>query len=260
MKQARPGPRILTVKRARHITPHMIRVTFGGAELDGLPQGREGANCKLLLPEAREDRTNFVTRLAEGPAPVRRTYTVRHYRPAEQEMDIDFVDHGDSGPASAWARAAKPGAFLGFSGPGPVKVDHFDADFYMLGADMSALPMAAAVLEAMPRDAQGVAFFEITTPQDKQPIDAPDGVAIHWLLHPEAHLSSNAVLKHIKSMKWPNGRVQICLAGEHGAIATLRKYLLTERGLDRTDCYISGYWKIGLVEDEHQILKRAEPA
>ncbi|MDB6177682.1 siderophore-interacting protein [Paracoccus sp. Z330] len=260
MKQARPAPRLLTVTEARHITPNMIRVTFGGPELEGLPEGRESANCKLMLPEINEDRAAFLNRLSEGPAPIRRTYTVRHHWPDRQELVIDFVDHGDNGPASAWARAAKPGAFLAFNGPGPVKVQHFEADFYVLAADMSALPMAAAVLEAMPRDAKGVAFFEITSPEDQQLIDAPAGVAINWLLHPQPHNSSGAMLHNITSMDWPEGRVQICIAGEHGAIATLRKHLLVERGLDRGDCYISGYWKIGLVEDEHQALKRTEAA
>jgi len=47
----RPGPRILTVKRAWHLTPSMIRVTFAGSGLEGFPPGREGGNCKLMLPK-----------------------------------------------------------------------------------------------------------------------------------------------------------------------------------------------------------------
>lgn len=254
----RPGPRVLTVKRARHLTPNMIRVTFAGPELAGVPEGCEGANCKLMLPEPGETREAFETRLAQGPAPVRRTYTVRHYRADAQEMDIDFVDHGPNGPASAWAGQAAPGGFLGFAGPGPAKVTRFDADWYLVAADPSALPVAAATLEAMPRDAKGVAIFEITSEADKQDIDAPAGIALHWLVHPNPAQPSTAQETLIRALDWPEGRVQTCIAGESGVIRALRAFLHQEKALPRQDTYISGYWKIGLVEDEHQKMKRAE--
>ncbi|MEM8659163.1 MAG: SIP domain-containing protein, partial [Pseudomonadota bacterium] len=43
-----------------------------------------------------------------------------------------------------------------------------------------------------------------------------------------------------------------------GVIRALRGYLANERHVPREDTYISGYWRIGLVEDEHQKAKRAE--
>ncbi|MCB1339496.1 MAG: siderophore-interacting protein [Pseudooceanicola sp.] len=250
--------RLLTVARAWHLTPGMIRVTFAGKALEGFPEDREGANCKLLLPEPGETHNAFAERLNNGPPPVRRTYTVRHFRPELLELDIDFVDHGDTGPASAWARAAKPGDFLGFAGPGPVKVAAFGADFYLLAADMSAIPVVAATLEAMPRDARGLALFDVPSDRDIQQIAAPDGVELRWLIQRDAHHSAQAAA--IRAMDWPAGRVQTCIAGEHGTIRDLKDYLIGTRQLPKGDAYISGYWKIGLVEDDHQALKRSEAA
>ena len=260
MSTQKPSPRVLTVSQARHVTPHMIRVTFAEPELAGIPEGREGANCRLSLPAPGEDRRGFTARMTDGPAPLRRTYTVRHHRPAVLEMDIDFVDHGDGGPASAWARAARPGSFLGFAGPGPVKVQSFHADFYLVAADMSALPVAAATLEAMPRDARGLAVFEVTSSDDVQVIDAPSGVELRWLVHPDPHRPSSAQLDAFRSLDWPTGRIQACIAGEHSTARAFRTWLLSEKGLAKEDAYISGYWKIGLVEDAHQALKRSEAA
>ncbi|MEO1686467.1 MAG: siderophore-interacting protein [Pseudomonadota bacterium] len=257
---SKPSPRLLTVSRSARVTPNMIRVTFCGDGLEGFPEGREGANCKLLLPEQAEPREAFAMRLLDGPTPVRRTYTVRGYRAEAQELDVDFVDHGEGGPASAWARTAGPGAFLGFAGPGPVKVQSFDADFYLVAADMSALPVAAATLEAMPRDARGLAIFEVTSPRDIQRLEAPEGVELRWLIHDDPHRASLAQLDAIRAMDWPEGRVRACIAGEHSAIRALRAFLLTEKGLPKEDAYISGYWKIGLIEDAHQALKRTEAA
>lgn len=158
----RPGPRLLTVKVAWRLTPNMIRVTFAGPELQGFPTGRAGGNCKLLLPEPGETRDAFEARLSDGPAPVRRTYKVRAYRSETLELDIDFVAHGDNGPASRWASHAQAGDFLGFMGPSTQKVTDFSADWYLVAADPAAIPMATVTLEGMPLDAKGVALFEVT--------------------------------------------------------------------------------------------------
>lgn len=259
-RNKRPTPRLLTVKRAWYLTPNMIRVTFAGPELSGFPEGREGANCKLMIPEPGEGREDFAHRLENGPAPVRRTYTVRHYRAKVQELDIDFVAHGDNGPASRWASQAKAGAFLGFAGPSQPKITTFDADWYLIAADPSALPIAASTLEAMPADAVGIALFEITSPEDRQELKAPKGIEQHWLVHPDPHRVSTQQEDAIRALDWPEGRVQTCIAGESGVIRSLRSFLHREKNVPREDTYISGYWKIGLVEDEHQKMKRADAA
>ncbi|MEM9212421.1 MAG: siderophore-interacting protein, partial [Pseudomonadota bacterium] len=175
----KPTPKILTVLDAWHLTPNMIRVTLHGAFIYALEPGIEGAHCKLFLPERDQSVSAFEGQLADGPRPSVRTYTIRHIRPDLGEIDIDFVDHGDAGPASAWARRAKPGHIIGFSGPGPVKLTAFYANYYVLAADMSALPVVAATLEAMPKDAVGVAVFEITSEDDRQDIAAPSGIEQH---------------------------------------------------------------------------------
>jgi NADPH-dependent ferric siderophore reductase len=252
------GPRLLTVKAAWRLTPNMIRVTFAGPELAGFPEGCEGGNCKLLIPDQDEGKERFAVRLSEGQSLVKRTYTVRKFDAATRELSIDFVAHGDNGPASRWASRATAGDFLGFAGPSTPKIAHFEADWYLVAADSSAIPVAAAALEAMPRDAKGVAIFEITSEEDKQDIEMPEGIEVHWLVHADPHHNSTAQEKLIRSLDWPAGRVQTCIAGESGVIRTLRAFLAQERQVPREDTYISGYWKIGLIEDEHQKAKRAE--
>jgi NADPH-dependent ferric siderophore reductase len=174
----------LTVKEAFYLTPNMIRIVFAGPELDGFPEGRDGGNCKLMIPDIDETRGSFAARLQSGPPPVRRTYTVRKFDAARQELTIDFVAHG-----ARWATAATAVAFLGFAGPSAPKVTRFDADWYLVTADPSAIPVAAAALEAMPREAKGVAIFEVTSESDRQEIDMPEGIEEHWLVHPDPHVA-----------------------------------------------------------------------
>lgn len=260
----RPGPRLLTVRSSRYLTPHMVRVTLTGDWLSEFPDGKEGAHCKLVFPKVGEDLESFKAVYADGRPKQKvheiRTYTVRSFRRDVLEMDIDFVAHGDEGPATRWAQAAKPGDFLMFMGPGPIKMEAYYADWYLVAADMSALPVAAAALEAMPRDAKGVALFEIQTDEDRQEIDAPEGVDIRWMLHPDPHVASSAQLDVMKSLAFPEGRIQTCIAGESGAIRSIRDFLHNEKKLEKADTYISGYWKIGLVEDQHQEARRAGAA
>ena len=143
-------------------------------------------------------------------------------------------------------------------GPSTAKVTDFTADWYLVAADPSALPVAAATLEAMPRDAKGICLFEVTAEEDRQDIDAPEGMEMHWLVHPYPDKASTQQEDFLRKMAWPEGRVQTCIAGESGVIKSLRGYLHREKGIPREDTYISGYWKIGLVEDEHQKMKRAD--
>ena len=252
----RPVPRVLIVKDAWYLTPNMIRVIFAGPSLDGFPEGRDGGNCKLMLPEPGEAKEAFQDRLQNGPPPVRRTYTVRKFDAACCELTIDFVAHGDEGPASYWASHAKAGDFLGFAGPSEPKIMGYDADWYLVAADPSAIPVAAVALETMPRDAKGVAIFEITSSEDRQDIDIPNGIDVHWLIHSDPHMPSQAQETFIRAMDWPEGRVQTCIAGESGVIKSLRGFLANEMKVPKEDVYISGYWKIGLIEDQHQKAKR----
>lgn len=265
-----PNIRLLSVRSARHITPNMIRVTLTGPELQDFPENHEGANCKILIPKPEQTRDDFAKQLEDGPKPITRTYTIRAFRKELLEVDIDFVAHGhhdetghhdggQSGPACEWARHADENSFLAVRGPSsPSKLTEFYADHYILAADMSALPLLSATLEAMPKDAKGIAIFEILSLEDKQELIAPDGIEQIWRLHENPNQISNQVLDHLKSIQWPEGTIQTCIAGESNTMKSLRHFLLKEKQLPTKDVYISGYWKIGLIEDEHQKIKRLE--
>ena len=252
-------PRVLFVKEAYRLTPNMMRVTFQGPELADLPVGCDGGHCKILLPEPWQSPQVFVSQLQMGWRPVMRTYTIRAFRPDVLELDIDFVAHA-AGPASNWSIQATPGDFCGFAGPGPVKMTRFFADWYLVAADPSALSLAAVTLESMPRDARGVAVLEVPGEADRQEIDAPPEVDVHWLYHPDPSTPSTSTEDFIRSLDWPEGRVQACVAGESSVIVALRQFLFQEKGLTREDAYISGYWKIGMREEQHAAFKRAQMA
>ncbi|MEM8935855.1 MAG: siderophore-interacting protein [Pseudomonadota bacterium] len=254
----KPPVRIVVVKRSTRLTPNMQRVTFTGDELIGFPTDRNGANFKLLIPDMGIGEEEFRMRLESGNRPTTRTYTVRDYRADTNELDVDFVAHGDEGPASRFALTCRAGDFAGVAGPGPLKLNRLDATWFLFCADMSALPAAAAAIEALPKTAKGVAFFEVTTAEDAYPITAPPGINVHWLIHPTPHEISNQQLERIKAIEIPEASLSIFAAGEHNSTMAIRDHILKERKIGRENAYISGYWKIGLIEDQHQVEKRKD--
>ncbi|MFD2205987.1 siderophore-interacting protein [Kiloniella antarctica] len=256
----RKPPRILSVVRTEHLTPHMLRVTLGGIGLHGFPEGQEGAHVKVLIPEIDLDPAAFIAQIEDGHRPTMRTYTIRHHRVEANELDIDFAIHGDGGPASNWAKEALPGDYIGLFGPGPKKMTYLDADWFLLAADMTAIPAAAAALEELPEDAVGTAVFEVTSEDDRQLIDAPRGIDIHWLVHKNPDKASTQQSDFIRGMRWRPGHPSVFVAGEAGVVKELRNHLHKERGIPKEDTYVSAYWKIGLEEDAHQIQKRMAAA
>lgn len=249
--------RTLQVLSSSRITPNMQRVTLTGEELRGFPKGENGAHIKLTIPESNQSWKDFKLMLASGEKkPTVRTYTVRNFRMDSNELDVDFAIHGkNGGPASNWAVSAREGDFIGVSDPGSKKLTSIDADWFLFLADMTAIPAAAAALEQLPKDAVGVAVFEITTEADRQKIEAPKGIEFHWLIHPSPSEPSRQQVEIIENILLPSGEPSIFVAGESGVVKQIRRYIRRERKISKQALYASAYWKIGMKEEEHQIHK-----
>jgi NADPH-dependent ferric siderophore reductase len=132
------------------------------------------------------------------------------------------------------------------------------ADWHLLAGDESGLPAISAALEALPPNAIGKAFIEVSGPDDEIELTAPDGVDVHWIyrggradLVSEDKAGDNAPLvTAVKEMLWLPGQVQVFAHGEAQAIMhNLRPYLRKERGVEAKWASISGYWRRGRTEE-----------
>lgn len=241
---ARPAPRTLQVTASRYVTPNMLRITLGGAEIATFPEDQESAYIKLIFP-------------GEGGAKdLMRTYTVRHQR--ADELDVDFVLHGDGGPASNWAQGARPGDSIRIGGPGPKKLVDNSADWFLLAGDMTALPAMSVSIEQLPANARGHAVIEVIDEDDIQPLAHPSAFVIHWLVNPQPGADSRVLLDRVRQLEWPPGRPSIWAACEFSAMRELRRYFKDERQVARQDLYVSSYWKHGSNEDQHKVVKRQD--
>lgn len=243
---ARPQPRLMQVKTLQDISRNMRRITLGGESLRDYPTDQQGGYIKLILPNAETEEASV------------RTYTIRYQRESACEIDVDFVLHGDEGPASKWAMEVVAGESLMVGGPGAKKMVDMTADWFFLIGDMTALPALSVNLEALPQSAKGYAVIEILHEDDKQDIAAPPGMEMHWLVTHQDDAGREAVMNLVRSRPWLEGRPAVWGASEFETMRALRQYFKKERKLPTSSVYLSSYWKKGVREDEHKVLKKRD--
>ncbi|AXJ10048.1 siderophore-interacting protein [Arthrobacter sp. PM3] len=254
----------LTVLRREQLSPHMVRIIAGGPGFAGyVNNGYVDRYVKIVFPQSGveypEPLDLWAVResMPRSQWPHTRTYTVRWVDEAARELAIDFVIHGDEGLAGPWAAAAQPGDRLTFTGPGGAYNPDPAADWYLFAGDEAALPAISAAIEALPQDARGLAFLEVDSDADRQPVAAPAGVELRWLLRGGVPAGESDVLvTAVRDAEWPEGRVHVFAHGERGYMKGLREVFFAERGLERAQVSLSGYWAKGRVEDDFQAEKK----
>ncbi|GAA2393171.1 siderophore-interacting protein [Nonomuraea africana] len=246
------------VLRTERLTPHMIRVVFGGDGLAGFAtEGLTDHYVKLVFPyEGVAYPTPFTMAGCRESMPREhwprlRTYTVRAWDPEAVELTIDFVVHGDEGLAGPWAEAARPGDELYLIGPGGGYAPSPEADWHLLVGDESALPAIAASLEALPRGATAHVFIEVEGPEEEQKLDAP---VVY--VHREGAARGHRLVEAVRGLHFPSGRVHAFVHGEAACVKELRRFLRVEKEIPLDRLSISGYWRLGVDDEGWRSVKK----
>ncbi|MBW9431035.1 siderophore-interacting protein [Atlantibacter hermannii] len=212
----------LSLKSRHQITPSLLRCVFTGDDVAQMKHEAPDQRIKLLFsengafPEGLGQGDNWYQdylALPKANRPAMRTYTLRALRLDEREMDVEFVLHGENGPASRWATHAKPGdqllavapdaAFDGDSGGyewnPPEKIRQA-----LLIADETALPAATGILEQLANaqnPPQVQAFFEVPLTEDILDMSAYAFATIHWIARERAGVKRHGetLLEEVKN-------------------------------------------------------------
>jgi NADPH-dependent ferric siderophore reductase len=181
-------PRLITLIKKQPLSPGLLRLVFGG-DLQDYPQSAAAAAVKLMFPQDGQTLPVLPELQANGrphwpdPSlrPWLRTYTLRHFDRAAQQLVIDFVLHAASGPACDWARRAQPGDQLGISVPRDLRSLPESGSYWFAG-DLSSLPAISGLLEQLPDKACGQVAIQIENMDDRLSLQHPAGMNLHWLL------------------------------------------------------------------------------
>ncbi|MGW0662794.1 siderophore-interacting protein [Streptodolium elevatio] len=254
----------LHVLRVAQVGPGMVRVTFGGEDLkalvsDGRDQrlklflAHEGQDAPIVPVEAGEEWFAAWTAMDANERAVMRTYTVRDARRDPDEMDIDFAMHGDTGPASRWARRAQPGDRVIVIGPSAP--DNGGADFnppegsewVLIAADETALPAVEGILRWLPADLPARVWLSVDHAGDKRELPSAAQVDVRWLVRDGG---PDTLAAAVEGAELPDGVVYAWIAGEAGMVRAVRRNLVRDRGIDRKAVTFTGYWRRGATDDD----------
>lgn len=266
MGQAMPVSYV-RVTGAERITSRTARVTFTGDALPGLLEDRPDQQMKLCLPrEGRSVREGLLPErdaddpygmrwyeaflaIPEAQRPWLRGFTVRSYDRERNLMAVDFVLHGEDGPASRWGAAARAGDVLGMVGPSSLYARPLPAARRMLLAgDESALPAIATVLEALPAGTEAVVYAEVADAAEERELpSAAGGAEVRWVHRDRDGSLADAVRDAGADL---DGVDAAWVAGEASAVRALRRHLVEDRRLPKAAVEFSGYWRRALTQDD----------
>ncbi|WP_291405334.1 siderophore-interacting protein [Devosia sp.] len=207
MSHTRPY-RIFNAALARFedITPHLRRLTFTGPEIRDMATWAPDQRIKIFFPTGdgrtpdMPDTEDWYATYKSVPVADRvpmRTYTIRNLRADSSELDVEFVLHGENGPASRWATHAKPGDKVQISAPnrraaqiggGYEWKPPADPRHVLLMADETAIPALAGILEelaARPTPPPCEVFAEVADRADALALPTWPGLTINWLIRHE---------------------------------------------------------------------------
>ncbi len=219
--------RDLNVRDKTHLTPHMIRITLGGPELEGFVSLGADDHIKLFFGDDMRD------------------YTPRRYDPAAGTLILDFAVH-DAGPATDWAVNAQVGDRLTIGGPRGSGVIAPVFDWYLLVGDETALPAIGRRVEELPADVTVITLTAIPGPEDEQTFDTPARHQAHWVYRPVSQSSDPApLLDAFTGLDLPAGQGFVWIAAEAQVAKALKHHILTDRAHPAAHLKASGYWVAG---------------
>lgn len=236
-----------------------IRITFSGPELHDFVSDGPADHAKIFFPHPLTGE--LVAPTPVGPeedgivrpeAPMfPRDFTPLNLRTDPdtglRAFDVDFLQHPEPGPASAWAASAKPGDRLVAVGPrGSVSAPR-GADRLLLIVDPSALPSASRWIAEVPERT------EIEVIADASPVD------LEWI---EPYLREQSgrdvtvteafgTLADAAADAGIDEGTFLYAAGEATRLIPLRRLLKHEYGIPRAQYALSGYWKRGMANFDH---------
>lgn len=238
--------RQLTVLRVTELTPRMRRITLGGAQLQGFVSLGSDDHIKLLFANNAEEQAamDALDLPREGVKPTMREYTPRRIDLVNNELDLDFVLHGD-GPASTWAAQAAPGHTLNIAGPRGSLVVPDIFDNYLLVGDETAIPAIGRRLEEIPAGRKVIAVIEIEDAQERQPLPSKADVNVIWV---ERHQQS--ILEVLANRQLPEGTRYTWVALEKALTRQAKALLLEKNGVSEDFLKTAAYWRADDTADE----------
>ena len=237
-----PKRRRLTVESVETLTPKMRRIVFTSPELADFVSLGADDHIKMFVPDS-----------AAPQGIAMRDYTPRAFDAERRALTIDFVLH-DAGPASDWARRAKPGDRLDIGGPRGSMVVADDFDFYLLVGDETALPAIGRRIESLRAGVPVTTIVLVDGPEDVQVLKTRADWRPIWLARSGSDQDDATLLgEALARSPTPSGDGYVWIAAEARAARGLKAHMLEERGHPKAWLKAAGYWVRGKAGESEKL-------
>lgn len=220
-----------TVVSTEAITPNLLRLRMVSPTLFEDAVAEPTSWLRFWFPDPAGSKTEF-----------QRAYTMSEMSPETGEFAIDVVLHEPAGPASRWARSAKPGDAIAVMtlGSAGFSVPEDPPAGYLLIGDAAATPAINGIIGVVPHDIPIEVYLEEHDENDRLiPIAEHPRMRVHWVVREDATSLAGA----IEARDWSNWYCWV--TPEAGSLKHLRARLRDEFGFPKTELHPQAYWTEG---------------
>ncbi|MUL83104.1 MULTISPECIES: ABC transporter ATP-binding protein/permease [unclassified Mycolicibacterium] len=236
-----------TVVETAFVTPNLLRLRMVSPTVFEDAVAEPTSYLRFWVPDPDGSKTEY-----------QRGYTLTEMDPATGHFTVDVVLHEPSGPASKWARAAKPGdtiPVMSLSSPGFTVPDDPPAGYLLIG-DAAATPAINGIIGAVPHDIPIEVYLEQHDENDLLiPIAEHPRMRVHWV---QRH-DTTSLAAAIEARDWSDWYCWV--TPEAGSLKNLRTRLRDEFGFPKSELHAQAYWTEGRAmgtdrteaEPDHQV-------
>lgn len=220
-----------TVVGTEEVTPNLIRLRMVSPTLFEDAVAEPTSWLRFWFPDPAGSETEF-----------QRAYTMSEMSPETGHFAIDVVLHEPAGPASHWAKTAKPGdtisvMTLGSAGFG---IPEDPPAGYLLIGDAAATPAINGIIGVVPHDIPLEVYLEEHDENDRLiPIAEHPRMRLHWVERED----TTSLAAAIETRDWSNWYCWV--TPEAGSLKHLRARLRDEFGFPKTELHPQAYWTEG---------------
>lgn len=229
--------RTATVTATTRISPDLIRISFDCPGIVGAELPFTDHYVKILFDD------------------VTRTYTLCNINTVAGTFDMDFVSHGSEGLAGPWAEQASVGDEISFAGPGGKWKPAADYEHFVLAGDEAAAPAIVEALKRLPDGATATAYLEISSNEALFDVPTPPSAELVWVPRDGA-IHGARLIEAVRAGGYPEKKTSWFIHGVAEMVKETRRFLFIDGDIAREDASISGYWRLGMTEDQWQSSKR----
>ncbi|OHT96307.1 ABC transporter ATP-binding protein/permease [Mycobacterium syngnathidarum] len=220
-----------TVVETTYLTPNMLRLRLVSPTVFEDAIAEPTSYLRFWVPDPDGSKTEF-----------QRGYTMSEMDPATGHFAVDVVLHEPSGPASKWARTAKPGdtiPVMALGSTGFTVPEDLPAGYLLIG-DAAAIPAINGIIGALPHDVPIEAYLEQHDEHDLLiPIAEHPRLQVHWV---ERH-DTTSLATAIEARDWSDWYCWV--TPEAGSLKHLRTRLKDEFGFPKSELHAQAYWTEG---------------